>query len=187
MAMSLVALLVAGSTVAATFYFRRAQLVSDYRVFVRSVAGTAALALSGDELAAIRTPADERSPAFQKTRMLLEKIRAINHLGEREIYVLRPLSPDCGTTEFVVSLAPDTGPGVRYSVNAENVPPLRHAWEDDPPTHTGIYRDAHGEWISGYARVLDARGEPVAIVEVDAETSALASRFRRSDSRGWRL
>jgi len=87
--------------------------------------------------------------------------------------VLRPLSPDCRTTEFVVSLAPDTGPGVRYSVNAENLPPLRHAWEDDPPTHTGIYRDAHGEWISGYARVLDARGEPVAIVEVDAETSAL--------------
>lgn len=61
---------------------------------------------------------------------------------------------------------------------------MRHAWEGDSPTHTSIYRDAHGEWISGYARVLDSRGEPVAIVEVDAETSAL---FAKALANGWPL
>lgn len=178
LAMALVALLVAGAAAAATFYFRRAQLLNDYQVFVRGVAGTAALALSGDEIATIRSAADEQTAAFQKARELLEKVRAINHLGAREIYVLRPLTTDCGTTEFVVSLHPGTAIGDRYLINAENLPPLRHAWESGTPAHTGIYRDLHGQWISGYARVPDARGEPVAIIEVDAETSALFAKER---------
>jgi len=173
MAMALVALLVAGTTTVSTYSFRSAQLRSDFQAFVRGVAGTGALSLSGDDLTHIRKPADKDNPAFKSAAETLRAIRKINHLDEREIYILRPIAGDPGMTEFVVSLHPETSVGERYRLNPENRAAFQRAWESGEPTHTSIYSDQFGQWMSGYAPILNSQGQPVAVLEVDAETSTL--------------
>lgn len=173
MAMAMVALLVAGTMTLSNYGFRRAQLRSDFQIFVRGVAGTGALSLSGASLASIRVPDDRHGPAFQNAAETLRSIRAINHLAEREIYILRPIAGEPGVTEFVVSLHPETYVGERYRLNPENLAAFQRTLESGQPTHTEIYTDPYGQWISGYAPIFNAQGQAVAVLEVDAETTAL--------------
>src|SRR5438034_7840689 len=62
LAMGFIALLVAGAITATDYHFRRQELLSEFQSFVRSVAGTCALAISGDDLRAIHDNADAQAP-----------------------------------------------------------------------------------------------------------------------------
>ena len=177
LAIGTVALIVVSAMVWTGLHFLRQQLLEEFQIFVRSVAGTTALALSGDGLRAIRTNDDADTPQFEQARTVLEQARQINGLTEREIYVLRPLDA-AGETEFVVMLQRPTFIGDHYTIRDENKPRLMAAWSQGEPASTGMYRDEHGRWISGYARVADRAGQPVAIIEVDAEISRFLARER---------
>ena len=176
-AMGVVALVVVGAILFTTYQERRRQALEDFQIFVRSVAGTTALAIRGEDLAGIRTNAEAATPEFQRARGLLARSQAINGLSEQELYILRPIG-DARQTEFVVMLQEKTFIGNRYSIREENIAPLRQAWTTLMPASTSIYRDEHGTWISGYAPILDARGAPVALVEADAEISRFIARQR---------
>ena len=170
LAMAVVALVVVGAMLFTTYQARRRQLLAEFQLFVRSVAGTTALALRGEDLAGIRGNADAASPEFQRVRAILLRSMKINGLSEQELYVLRPID-DGRETEFVVMLQRETFIGNRYTIREENVASLKEAWNTLQPTSTGVYRDEHGTWISGYAPILDAHNAPVALIETDAEIS----------------
>lgn len=122
---------------------------------------------------------DASSPAFQSARQILDQSRRINGLAESELYLLRPISAASPfETEFVVMLQEKTFVGDHYTVPASNRPQFLQAWKTRLPVSTGIYRDEHGRWISGYAPVLDRAGEPVAMIEADAEISRFVARQR---------
>jgi class 3 adenylate cyclase len=185
LAMAVVAALVASAIVATNTHLRRAQLLDEFQQFVRGVAGTTALALSGDGIATIRTDSDANSAAFQNARRILDYSRRINGLTEQELYILRPINIGNNTdgdglfeTEFVVMLQRKTFIGSRYTIPESNRPQFRAAWSDGQPASTGIYRDANGTWISGYAPVFNKAGKPVAIIEADAEISRFIAKQR---------
>ena len=177
--MASVAALVVAAMLATNFYFRRAQLLQEFQLFVRGVAGTTALALNGGEISTIRGMNDAASPAFQKTRKILEQARQINGLAERELYILRPVSEARAfETEFVVMLQRESFIGHRYTIPESNRAQFFKAWNTHLPTSTEIYRDENGRWISGYAPVFDHAGRPVAIIEADAEISRFLTKQR---------
>jgi class 3 adenylate cyclase len=178
LAMLLVALTVVGAILAINFKLRRDQLLAEFQVFVRGVAGTTALALSGDDVATVHAAADAATPAFLNARQALESARKINGLAESEIYILRPLSSNGFETEFVVMLQRETFIGNRYIIPESNRPVLLRAWTSGMPASTGMYRDENGRWISGYAPVFGHDGKPVAIIEVDAELSRFITKQR---------
>lgn len=179
LAMALVAAVVVGATLFTTHRLRRAQLLEEFQAFVRGVAGTTALALSGDEIDSIRTNADAAKPAFQNARGLLEKSRAVNGLAEQELYILRPIAGAAQLeTEFVVMLQRKPFVGSRYVIPAGNRPHLLEAWNDPMPAATEIYHDENGNWISGYAAVFNRAGRPVAILEADAEVDRFLQKQR---------
>ena len=177
LAMGVVAVTVMAAFIVPGVVLRRRGVVEEFQAFVRSAAGTAALALAGDDLARIRTNGDVATPEFQRVRALLENVRQIDGLTEREIYILRPLDA-AGTTEFVVMLQRETFIGDRYTIRAENRAAFLHAWSATEPASTAPYHDEHGEWISGYAPVFDRAGKPVAMIEVDAEMSRVMTKQR---------
>lgn len=154
LAMGVVALTVMAAFLVPGIVLRRQGVVEEFQTFVRSAAGTAALALSGDDLARIKTNADAATPEFQRVRAILESVRKINHLTEREVYILRPLDA-AGSTEFVAMLQAQTFIGDRYTIRAENRAAFLAGWSSGEPTATAPYRDEHGEWISGYAPIFD--------------------------------
>ena len=170
MAMAVVALTTTAAFIVPTLQLRKKSVLTDFQMFVRSVAGTTALAIDGDSLAQIRSNADAASVAFQNARTVLARSREVNGLREEEIYILRPLE-SAEKMEFVVMIQDKTFIGNRYRVLDENQPALTEAWQSGKASNTGLYQDQHGRWISGYAPILGRDGKPVAIIEVDAEVS----------------
>ncbi|HMG12769.1 MAG TPA: adenylate/guanylate cyclase domain-containing protein, partial [Gemmatimonadaceae bacterium] len=179
LAMATVATLVVAAILGTTLHFRRAQLLQEFQAFVRSAAGTSALALDGDEISTINATSDTTAPAFQNARRILDRVRQINHLAENEVYILRPLRiAPAVETEFVVMLQKKTFVGDRYTVPEVNRSRFLEAWTSHAPTSSDIYRDEHGRWISGYGPILNRAGQPVAMIEVDAEISRFVARQR---------
>ncbi|HEY2799753.1 MAG TPA: adenylate/guanylate cyclase domain-containing protein [Chthoniobacterales bacterium] len=177
-ALATVAALVVTAILGTNYRFRRAQLLQEFQTFVRSAAGTTALALDGDAINTIRSPNDASSAAFQKTRKILDQSRHINGLAESEMYILRPTGASPFETEFVVMLQKKTFIGSHYSVPMGNWVRFLDAWNSGRPTSSDVYDDENGRWISGYAPVLDRAGKPVAIVEADARLSRFIARQR---------
>src|ERR1043166_9326506 len=171
LSMVTVALVVAGAMVTTDYFLQKKQLMQEFQFFVRSVAGTAALSISGEDLTSIRSNADASSPAFQKIRSYLDKVRTVNGLEEQEIYILRPLAEGGMETEFVVILQWKTFIVDHYTIPEKSREQFSAAWKTRQPQHTAIYSDEHGTWISGYAPILDMAGKPVAVVGAAAETS----------------
>ncbi len=179
LAMGAVAALVVTAILATNFHLRRAQLLQEFQVFVRGVAGTTALALNGDEISAIHEMTDASSPEFQHARRILDTARRINGLAENEIYILRPLNEASAfETEFVVMLQQKTFIGHRYNVPPSNRSQFLEAWNAGVPMGSNIYHDENGRWISGYAPILNHVGQPVAVIEADAEISRFIAKQR---------
>jgi len=179
LAITVVALVVAGAMVATQHHLRKQQLLEEFQFFVSSVAGTARLSIDGADIRSIHSNADVASPAFQRIRSYLERVRTVNRLDENEIYVLRPLAPGSFETEFLVMLQPKPFVGDRYPISEVNRATFLDAWRSGEPMATGIYKDEHGTWISGYATIFDDTRKPVAIIEVDAEVSKFLARQRK--------
>ena len=176
--MAVVALTTTAAFIVPAIQLRKKSVLNDFQVFVRSVAGTTALALDGDSLDGIRTNADAASQAFQQARSILDRSRVVNGLRQEEIYILRPLDAP-GESEFVVMIQNNTFIGDRYRVLDANWSMLVDAWKSGVATNTGLYRDPHGRWISGYAPIMGRDGKPTAIIEVDAEVSRYTAELDR--------
>ncbi len=170
LAMGVVALTTAAAFIVPALQLRKKAVLSDFQMFVRSVAGTTALAIDGDSLAGIRTNADAAGTAFRQARAVLARSREVNNLREEEIYILRPLGAP-PEMEFIVMVQEKTFIGDHYRVLDENKAALAEAWTSGTATNTGLYQDQHGRWISGYAPLLGRDGKPAAIIKVDAEVS----------------
>lgn len=175
--MATVAALVVAAICATTYHLRRQQLLVEFQVFVRTVAGTTSLALEADAVRAVRQADDFKSPSFQATRAILDRSRQINGLAESELYILRPISQTTPfETEFVVMLQKQTFIGSRYTIPTVNRSRFLEAWQKRWPTSSDLYADENGRWISGYAPVLDGGGQPVAMVEADARVTRFLAR-----------
>ncbi len=175
LAMGVVALTVMGAFLVPGIVLRRQGLVEEFQAFVRGVAGTASLALAGEDVEKLRTHDDAESAEFARVRAVLERVRRVNGLEEREVTVLRPVDM-AGGTEFVAMLQRDTCVGNSFQIRRENQAAFLAAWQGGEPVATGRYRDEFGEWISGYAPVFDRTGKAVAVIEVDAEMSRLMAK-----------
>jgi len=177
--MATVAALVVAAILGTNFHLRRAELLQEFQAFVRSAAGTTALALDGDEVSSIHAPNDAASLAFQRARKILDQSRRINRLSESEMYILRPVSAASPfETEFVVMLQAKTFIGSRYTIPVANRARFLEAWKTGAPTSSDVYQDENGTWISGYAPILNHAGEAVAVVEADAQISRFIERQR---------
>jgi class 3 adenylate cyclase len=129
------------------------------------IAATAALSIDGETHRQIRTNSDAKTPEFQRIRDYLSRVRAANYLREDQIYTFNFVSDH--ELRFAVMLQKQTFVGDSYHVVHENVPAIMRAWKARGATHTKLYRDPHGRYVSAYAVILDGRGEPAGILEVD--------------------
>lgn len=129
------------------------------------IAATAALSIDGDMHRRIVSNSDTSGADFQRIRSYLEAVRRANYLRVDQIYTFRPVSDT--ELRFAVMLHDKPFVGDTYRVVPQNVPVLMQAVRGRMATHTRLYADAHGRWVSAYAPILDSRGELAGILEVD--------------------
>lgn len=177
-AMALIGFLMGTAFVTVDYRQRRMQLLVETQQFVRSVAGTSALALRGQDLDRIHTNADSKGEEYRHARAVLDKAREINHLHDQDLYMIRPLGDDCSKAEWLISLQSDRVIGDPYKVDDTDRAAILQACHGEPSS-TGIYHDAYGSFISGFAPVLRDDGRTAAIVEVDVDIDEFIARARR--------
>jgi adenylate cyclase len=160
---------------------QKMDLQDKFGLTLQHIAQTAALFVDGDAHERIHANADAAGDDFRKLRDVLERVRSENTLREDQIYTLRPRAG--GMLEFVVMLQQKTFIGDTYQPPPEPAKIARWVLDHGAPKYTGIYTDANGSFVSGYAPVRNAAGQVVALLEVDYGVDAFIAELRREMQR----
>lgn len=126
---------------------------------LEAIATTGALMISGDLHDQVKTPEDADTEAFKTIQKVLRDIKTKNQLKE-EVYTFRRVGEQ---VRFIVMSHEKPFIGDTYQIREEMWPTLN----DGKSSHTGVFKDAHGVWISAYAPILDSNGSLSGILDVD--------------------
>jgi len=138
---------------------------------LEAIAATGAIGISGDLHDQVLVKGDETTEAFLSIREHLLAIKERNNLSQ-EVYTFRRVGEEL---EFVVMTNEKPFIGDTYSIREEMWPTLN----EGRTAHTGVYRDAHGSWMSAYAPVLDSQGHFSGLLEVDIHVDEFLELTRR--------
>lgn len=99
---------------------------------------------------------------FKTVQAQLRKIKSTNNL-KQDIYTVAMID---GVPDLMVFIAMTNEK--TYVGNAMKLhPKVKKAYEEKRPQYTKIYTDHEGEWISGFAPLVDKQNNVIAVLEVD--------------------
>ena len=134
---------------------------------LQHIAQTTAIFIDGDAHERVRRPEDAAGEDFRRLREILERVRRANTpLREDEVYTLRP-SGTQGGLEFVIMLQERTFIGDSYPPPPQNLHLMQRVLVEGVASHTLIYEDANGSFISGMAPIRNREGQVVGVLQVD--------------------
>ncbi len=152
----------------------RAQIVEDMQRELKAIAGTAALSLDGDLHRQVAEAGVAEGAAFEQLRDELIRVRNTNRLPPEQIYTFYPDPVDTEVVRFGVMTHTNPFVGDPYPIRPE----IRHVLGCGEVISSPLYRDDHGQWISGYAPIRDSTNAVVGVLEVDRDASEY---FRRHE------
>ncbi|MBK05124.1 MAG: hypothetical protein CL920_39480 [Deltaproteobacteria bacterium] len=152
----------AGSLIYLSYRTAYKDLEKQIGMRLQAIASTSALMLDGDQHEQIRGEKAAKSAAFLAMRKKLREVKKANGL-DTDILTYRPV--DGRTLKFVLMTNEKPFIGHTYQIKQEMKPTL----SEGKPGFTKIFKDQHGEWISGYAPIRNSKGKIVGLVEVDAK------------------
>lgn len=160
-------ILVLISTVFIYSSFFEGEQDSRFQNRVISVARTAATLIDSDDFDQLKTKEDEKTEEYYHIRKTLQDIKRANP-QVLFIYTLRK-TPEKNIYEFVVDA--DKKPyhiGDKYDISGQEV--IKNALKY-PVAETNFENNRWGEYLTGYAPIMDRTGKTVGIVGVDFAVS----------------
>ncbi len=148
-------------------YFFEGEQESRFRYRVISAARTASILIDSDDFEQLRTKEDENTEVYYHIRKTLQDIKRANP-QILFIYTLRKTS-EKNVFEFVVDA--DKKPyhiGEKYDVSGQDV--IKNALKY-PVAENEFENNRWGEYLTGYAPIMDSAGKTVGIVGVDFAVS----------------
>lgn len=144
-------------------HFFKDEQDSRFRYRVISVAKTASTLIDSDDFEKLKTIKDEKTEGYYHIRKTLQDIKRANP-QILFIYTLRK-TPDKNVFEFVVDA--DKKPyriGEKYDTSGQEV--INNALKY-PVAETDFEINRWGEYLTGYAPIIDSKGKTVGVVGVD--------------------
>ena len=129
------------------------------------IAKTAVIGVQEKQHRQIRSPKDENKPEFKQIRDFLSQIRKANSLDRECIYTFQ-VGESISKFNFAVMLSTPTFIGNEYKVPEYNQKFFKKVISGEA-VYTSLYKDAHGQWISALAPIIDTEGKVSGILEVD--------------------
>lgn len=142
---------------------------------LEAIAVTGALMLDGDLHDQINSKGDEETEAFKKLQKVLRDIKEKNNLQE-EIYSFRREGDEL---KYIVMSHEKPFIGDSYKIRPE----MQTTLNKGKSTHTRIFEDEHGTWISAYAPIKDSNGHLSGILDVDIELTFFKQLLQRKVNR----
>ncbi len=163
----------------ALYLSMRTFIRNDLRATLRNAAGVAALQIDPRDHRSIRTKADEAGPQYARIRGQLEAIRSRSR-AIRYIYTLR--RDEQGRILFVVDA--DTNAATVSHVGdvyPKPTPAMLQVFEKPYGAHVDkdFVTDQWGAFITGYAPILDPKGEAIGALGMDLSAEDAAAFERK--------
>ncbi len=142
-----------------------------------NIARTGALLIDPALHAQVEATLTQDSEAYRRVRRTLAAIQDENRI-ETPIYTLTGFDPARRLAHFMVTSRGPGAPGEPYPLVPALLAPLGRAFAGEA-THTGIYANQSGTWITAFAPVRDARGRVFAVLDVDYRVDVYLARRAR--------
>ncbi|MCB9741863.1 MAG: HAMP domain-containing protein [Alphaproteobacteria bacterium] len=151
----------------------REDLIDGRTQALLQAARVGALSIDGDLHARVDAQADPSTPEFLALRQQLRAVQEAAGLST-PVYTLARVGE---ATRFVGMTQEEAFIGDAYELR----PGVRASFEGGGAGSEGPYGDAHGQWISAWAPILDGAGEVVAVLQVDAHADDLVVELMNRD------
>src|SRR5438128_2923301 len=112
-----------------------------------------------------RTLTQETS-AYLRVRQALSIVQDENRI-ETPVYTLTDYDPEKRQARFMVTSRGPGVPGEPYPLVPALLEPLGRAFHDNVATHTAVYHNQSGTWITAFAPIRNGPGPPIAVLDVD--------------------
>lgn len=137
---------------------------------LEAIATTGALMLDGDLHDQIKTNEDADTDAFKTLQKALRRIKEKNNI-DTPVYTFRR---EGEAMKFIVMTQEKTYIGDTYTIRPEMWPALN----EGKSSHTKIYTDTHGTWMTAYAPIFDSEGHISGILDVDIKLPTFQEQLR---------
>jgi ribonuclease P protein subunit RPR2 len=148
-----------------------------------NIARTGALLVDPQLHAVVEATLTQDTDAYRRLRATLAAIQHENRLAT-PIYTLTGFDTARHLAHFMVTSGGEGEPGEPYALVPMLLEPLGRAFREGVATHTDVYTNQHGTWITAFAPIREASGRVVAVLDVDygvdvylAELAAVRQRF----------
>jgi class 3 adenylate cyclase len=114
--------------------------------------------------------------AYLKVRQALAIVQDENRV-ETPVYTLTDYDAEKRQARFMVTSRGPGLPGEPYPLVPALLEPLGRAFRDNVATHTAIYHNQSGTWITAFAPIRNGPGPPIAVLDVDYSVSVYLARL----------
>ena len=164
-------------------YERQKQILQEtLATFLLNIARAGAIFIDPMLHAEIEATGRQDSAAYRRVRTVLAAIQDENGVAT-PIYTLTDFDATARRARFMVTSRGPGLPGEPYPLVPALLEPLGRAFREGVATHTGVYKNQSGTWLTAFAPLRDARGRVFAVLDVDYRVDVYLERLRHL----WRL
>ncbi|MBI4639682.1 MAG: HAMP domain-containing protein [Candidatus Tectomicrobia bacterium] len=145
-------------------------------VLLLNIARTGALLIDPVLHAEIEATLIQESEAYQRVRTALAAIQDENQVAT-PIYTLTGFDAEARQAHFMVTSRGPGYPSEPYPLVPALLEPIGQAFLNGVATHTHIYKNQSGTWITAFAPVRDANGRVFAVLDVDYQVDVYLDRL----------
>jgi adenylate cyclase len=171
-----VTLLAVGLAGAVIYRQQKRDLEETLGVLLLNIARTGALVIDPRLHADVQRSLAPASDAYRRVRAVLAAVQDENRI-DTPIYTLTDYDEAARQARFMVTSRGPGSPGEPYPLVPALIEPLRRSFREGVATHTAVYRNQSGTWITAFAPVRDATGRPIAVLDVDYRVDVYLSRL----------
>ncbi len=147
-------------------------------MFLVNIARTGSLLVDSARHAEVEATLTQDSTAYREIRARLAAIQDANEIPT-PIYTLTGFDASARLAHFMVTSRGPGAPGEPYPLVPALLEPLGRAFRDGVATHTRIYANQSGTWITAFAPVRDGTGRVFAVLDVDYQVDVYLARLAR--------
>jgi class 3 adenylate cyclase len=165
------------SLVGLLIYERQKTLLQEtLATLLLNIARTGALSVDPALHAEVQATLAQDAEAYRRVRATLAAIQDANGLAT-PIYTLTDFDPAARQARFMVTSRGPGAPGEPYPLVPALLEPLGRAFREGAATHTGLYQNQSGTWLTAFAPVWDRSGRVFAVLDVDYQVNVYLDRL----------
>ena len=141
-----------------------------------NIARTGAYLIDPAQHLMVQRTLTQDTSAYLQVRRALAIVQDENRIAT-PVYTLTDYDAEKRQARFMVTSRGPGAPGEPYPLVPALLEPLGRAFRENVATHTPVYRNQSGTWITAFAPIRNGPGPPIAVLDVDYSVTVYLSRL----------